>query len=216
MSGAGLGHAAPPATDVAGPSRPGGRSGGTTRLLAGALVRSALRGEVASSGPHLVVRTGGREEEVVALPPDLTLGRGPGVDLVLDDPGASRRHARIRLAEDGTAEVLDLGSKNGSLLNGRRLPPGPVALRPGDELTVGDTGLRFVDPLADPPPGGPGPPAGTGQDGRPPSRSGADGPRARSRLRAAPAWPAAAPPEWAFLAGAAALLALAGLLLALG
>lgn len=137
---------------------------GATRALAGALVRCALRGEGARAVPHLVVLAPGRAERAVPLPPELTLGRGPGVALALPDPGASRRHARLRLDAAGAAVVEDLGSKNGLLVNGRRVRGGAAPLRDGDELTVGATVLRYVDPLAagspEPaPPGGAGPPA---------------------------------------------------------
>jgi hypothetical protein len=144
---------------------------GATRVVAGALVRCALRGDGARALPHLVVRAPAGAERAVPLPPELTVGRGPGAALTLDDPGASRLHARIRLSEGGAAEVEDLGSKNGLVLNGRPVPRGPTPLRTGDELTVGATVLRFVDPLAgvpgeaSPPPAAAGPPGGAPRAG---------------------------------------------------
>ena len=189
--------------------------GAATRQVAGALVRCALRGEVAQAGPHLLVRAPGVAPRAVALPSELTLGRGPEASLLLDDPGVSRLHARLRLAEDGAAEVEDLGSKNGLQLNARRLPPGPVALRPGDELTVGETAIRFVDPLASAQ-AGPSPAASP----RTTVDSGPGGPAAHlppGQGLDAPRGPAGrlALPTWLLLAGSAALLALATTLLAL-
>src|SRR4051812_30519467 len=74
---------------------------------------------------------------------ELILGREqPSADVVIPDPGVSRRHARV-LPHDGTILVEDLGSSNGTYLNGRRIT-GPVELATGDELQLGDTviGLR--------------------------------------------------------------------------
>lgn len=132
---------------------------GPTRRLAAALVREARRGEPARAVPHLVIEAPGGGGRAVPVQAGLTLGRGPGADLALPDPGASRRHARVLLGDDGAAAVEDLGSKNGLRLNGRRLPPGPAALRAGDVLTVGGTALRYVDPLGEGPEAPAGPPA---------------------------------------------------------
>jgi pSer/pThr/pTyr-binding forkhead associated (FHA) protein len=71
---------------------------------------------------------------------ELILGREHGsADLVLDDPGVSRRHARI-LPENGGVDVEDLGSSNGTYVNGERIS-GPVELGAGDELQLGATVL---------------------------------------------------------------------------
>jgi hypothetical protein len=75
----------------------------------------------------------------------MTIGRYETNDVVLDDKKASRRHARV-LFDHGVAEIEDLGSDNGVLLNGVRIDRG--ALRPGDEIRIGGTTLRFVE---DPP-----------------------------------------------------------------
>jgi hypothetical protein len=173
-------------------------SGGPTRLLAGALVRSALRGDGVRAGPHLLVRPPGAAERAVALTSEVTVGRGQEAGLVIDDPGASRVHARIQLAEDGAAQVEDLGSKNGLRLNGQRLPAGPAPLQPGDELLVGATRVRFVDPLP-----------------RPPGEDGGAGPAlAQSPGTACPGGPGARG-AWRLLAASAGLLASAALLLGL-
>jgi hypothetical protein len=109
-----------------------------TRLHAGALVRCALRGEAARALPHLLVRPPGGAERAVALPAELTVGRGPEAGLVIADGAASRLHARLRLAEDGSAAVEDLGSKNGLRLNG--LPLGPGLADPPGPPSAPETG----------------------------------------------------------------------------
>jgi pSer/pThr/pTyr-binding forkhead associated (FHA) protein len=75
----------------------------------------------------------GRRVEVTAV---LVLGR-QAADLVLEDPQVSRRHATLRPADDGL-ELEDLGSLNGTWVNGARVA-GAVRLAPGDQVRLGDT-----------------------------------------------------------------------------
>jgi hypothetical protein len=71
---------------------------------------------------------------------ELILGREHGsADLVIDDPGVSRRHARV-LSDAGGVIVEDLGSSNGTYVNGERITS-PVELGAGDEVQVGATVL---------------------------------------------------------------------------
>ena len=63
------------------------------------------------------------------------LGRDPQAGVCIDAPSVSRHHARI-LVTASAAMLEDLGSKNGTFLNGRRLE-GPTPLRDGDEIKVG-------------------------------------------------------------------------------
>jgi DNA-binding winged helix-turn-helix (wHTH) protein len=69
------------------------------------------------------------------------LGREPGVDVWLDLPSVSRRHARI-VIRDGHASVDDLGSKNGTRVRGE-VTTEPVALMNGDEIRIGTVVLTF-------------------------------------------------------------------------
>jgi pSer/pThr/pTyr-binding forkhead associated (FHA) protein len=94
------------------------------------------------SGPTCVeIRIGGDHRIVdVAAEGDLVIGRAPDVGLTVDDARVSRRHLRIA-ARDGVLVAIDLGSKNGTLLNGRRLE-GEQRLRAGDELAIGPLRLR--------------------------------------------------------------------------
>ena len=74
----------------------------------------------------------------------VTMGRGFGNDLILDDPYVDARHARIALDESGAPVIEDLGSVNGLIADHARLS-GRVALRPGTEIRIGRTMLRFRD-----------------------------------------------------------------------
>jgi pSer/pThr/pTyr-binding forkhead associated (FHA) protein len=59
-------------------------------------------------------------------------------DVPLNDPGASRRHAKFVLAPDGLLALQDLASTNGTKLNGVEVEPGSRRpLRLGDEVTLG-------------------------------------------------------------------------------
>jgi pSer/pThr/pTyr-binding forkhead associated (FHA) protein len=66
----------------------------------------------------------------------LVLGREQA-DVVIDDPGVSRRHAVIRPVQDGL-EIEDLDSLNGTWVNGRRIATA-TRLAPGDRVTLGDS-----------------------------------------------------------------------------
>jgi hypothetical protein len=74
-----------------------------------------------------------------AEPQELLVGRSSGCDVVLSDATVSRKHARLIL-RDGRWVLQDLGSTNGSRLNGRQV--GRCQLRPGDELCLGEARLR--------------------------------------------------------------------------
>ena len=72
---------------------------------------------------------------------DLVIGRS-GADLEVDDRGVSRRHARLSRGLDGGWTLTDLGSTNGTFLNGARVRA--ARLRDGDEIRVGAaTAFRF-------------------------------------------------------------------------
>jgi hypothetical protein len=68
------------------------------------------------------------------------LGRGTDADLRIDDPGVSRKHAQISLNGDA-AVITDLGSTNGTLVDGQRV--GQAALVDGSEIRVGSTTAIF-------------------------------------------------------------------------
>jgi hypothetical protein len=72
----------------------------------------------------------------------VTMGRSRQCEVMVDDPNVSRQHAEIR-PRGGSWVVTDLGSTNGSRLNGRRLEQ-PTVLKPGDEIELGTTTLTFA------------------------------------------------------------------------
>jgi hypothetical protein len=73
----------------------------------------------------------------------VTMGRLPECQIVVGDPNVSRLHAEIRPSEHGSGwEVADLGSTNGTRLNGTQIRT-PTLLRSGDEVTVGATTITF-------------------------------------------------------------------------
>ena len=89
--------------------------------------------------PQLVLS--GPTEKVVPLLQDVTvIGRGAEADLRLADTGVSRAHAEVRL-DSGEVRLTDLGSTNGTLVNGRRIST--AVLSDGDRIEVGATPLVF-------------------------------------------------------------------------
>ncbi|WP_405539981.1 ATP-binding cassette domain-containing protein [Streptomyces sp. NBC_00075] len=70
------------------------------------------------------------------------IGRAADNDLVVDDLLVSRRHAELRADPDGTYEIVDLGSHNGTFLNGGPVARGIVA--PGDIVGVGHSAFCLV------------------------------------------------------------------------
>jgi hypothetical protein len=78
---------------------------------------------------------------LVVGPAGVTLGRSRQSDVVLNDPNVSRNHAEIR-PRGGSWVLTDLGSTNGSRINGRRIE-GSEVIRAGDEIELGSTSLRF-------------------------------------------------------------------------
>ena len=81
-------------------------------------------------------------KRVVVGPAGATLGRGRQCDVVINDPNVSREHAEIR-PRGGSWVITDLGSTNGSQLNGRRID-GSEVLRAGDEIELGESVLTFT------------------------------------------------------------------------
>ena len=86
-----------------------------------------------AEGPR--VEVGGSTRDITGA---MVIGRGAEVDLQLTDTGVSRRHAELRVVPGGL-EVHDLGSTNGTWVNGRRVQA--ASLRDGDRVTVGTTEL---------------------------------------------------------------------------
>ncbi|MGW1052551.1 FHA domain-containing protein [Streptomyces sp. NPDC002521] len=91
----------------------------------------------------LLTGTFRRPANVRPLPPrTVRIGRAPENDLVVDDLIVSRRHAELRAHPDGAYEIIDLGSHNGTYLNGRPVTRAPVG--PGDIVGVGHSAFCLV------------------------------------------------------------------------
>jgi pSer/pThr/pTyr-binding forkhead associated (FHA) protein len=98
--------------------------------------------------PSLLVLTPeGQESHYLLDLSEILIGRDTCCAVPLSRRGVSRRHALVRLEEDG-ASVQDLGSTNGTFLNGRRLGDEAAPLRDGDVLTICRVEITFVDPAA--------------------------------------------------------------------
>jgi hypothetical protein len=72
----------------------------------------------------------------------VSLGRHPGNDIVIDDPGVSREHCRLLFGGE-TWSVQDLGSHNGTVFRDRRVRE--LELRSGDVLRLGPVTVLFTD-----------------------------------------------------------------------
>jgi hypothetical protein len=87
---------------------------------------------------------------VATLPPlgetdALTIGRLPDCDLVVEDGSVSKQHAVLRWSEaERRCTVKDLGSRNGTFLNGTSIGGREVALRDGDILSFGHVQFWFL------------------------------------------------------------------------
>ncbi len=79
----------------------------------------------------------------VPLRGPVIIGRSPGADIVIADEFVSARHARIAPAGNG-AVVEDLGSTNGTMLNGTKVSV-PSSAKAGDVIDIGDVRLK-VEP----------------------------------------------------------------------
>ncbi len=87
---------------------------------------------------RLIVKEGPQLGETYPLEGvELVIGREPGVEIQIDSPGVSRRHARLSL-QSGQYFLQDLGSSNGTFLNGERLGQARP-LKHGDQIKLGRT-----------------------------------------------------------------------------
>jgi class 3 adenylate cyclase len=101
--------------------------------------------------PVVVVVQPGRQALYLVVRDPLVVGR-ECEGLVLADAQVSRRHLELR-ADGGRVVATDLGSTNGSFIDGARIT-GPVTLAPGHSLTLGETVIRTFEPPPAAAPGG--------------------------------------------------------------
>jgi hypothetical protein len=121
------------------PVEPEAASGRTMIYSTAGRVAEPLE-ERARSRQHSALLIAGGHRYVVGSG-GATFGRSRQCDVTLDDPNVSRTHAEIR-PRGGSWVVSDLGSTNGTRVNGRRIQ-GPEVLRPGDAIEAGTSLLRF-------------------------------------------------------------------------
>ncbi len=113
----------------------------TAEIDLASLEQQAGRLEV--RGAAVVVLSGAQVGWEIRLEaPEVTFGREPSCGVCLPDEGVSRLHARVLLTDDGAWAIEDLGSTNGTLVNGDRVE-GRALLRAGDRLLFGHTVVKF-------------------------------------------------------------------------
>ena len=90
---------------------------------------------------YLLVSTrGSRPVQFDLGGPLIGVGRASDNDVIVDDPMVSRHHCQLKL-QHGAYGFADLGSRNGSTVNGQ--PVSQIALGPGDVIRIGDTEIEF-------------------------------------------------------------------------
>ena len=94
--------------------------------------------------PALLLLTGPSAGLRFDVKTEAVLGRSPSCDVPLEDHKVSRRHAKI-VVQDGEVRISDLGSRNGTAVNGERIE-GEAILLPGDRVQVGETTALFEPP----------------------------------------------------------------------
>jgi hypothetical protein len=115
-------------------------------VLAPQQVRKKPAPERRASGRLVVVSDGADAGETAGAVYEIdtaavTVGRGHGNDIALDDDFASSLHARVESRPDGVW-LEDVGSTNGTTVNGVLIEQ-PRKLSPGDVIRIGGTDLRF-------------------------------------------------------------------------
>jgi ABC transport system ATP-binding/permease protein len=74
----------------------------------------------------------------------MRIGRTPENDLVVSDLGVSRKHAELRKSQSGRYQIVDLGSHNGTFVNGSRVTS-PIELTEDDIVSIGHATFRLAD-----------------------------------------------------------------------
>ncbi len=102
----------------------GGGGGG------GGIKKQTVLGQMAFDPSSMAGAAAGRRMAII--------GRAEGADILLPYPQVSTRHTGVTPMPDGTLTVTDLGSTNGTHVDGKRIPPNvPVKIKPGDKIFVG-------------------------------------------------------------------------------
>jgi sigma-B regulation protein RsbU (phosphoserine phosphatase) len=91
--------------------------------------------------PKLTIQDGLQKGRVISVAGPTVIGRGAAADLSLPDAGVSRRHAQLTV-ENGEWRIEDLGSANGTVINGRPVR-GATTLHDGDLIGVGTVLVQY-------------------------------------------------------------------------
>jgi diguanylate cyclase (GGDEF)-like protein len=104
---------------------------------------SQIQVQGSASSAYLIVVAGQSSVgKMFRVQGSMIIGRAGSADIVLDDDGVSRRHARVRVLPDGNVELEDLASTNGTYYQGQRVTH--QILRDGDKVQIGSTAvLKF-------------------------------------------------------------------------
>ncbi|MEO8595261.1 MAG: adenylate/guanylate cyclase domain-containing protein [Candidatus Solibacter sp.] len=94
--------------------------------------------------PYLLLEASGRRF-MLSAGQSWAIGRGDGCTVMLDSRSVSRLHALIQRRDAGDLSLVDLGSRNGSFVNGKRVSF-PMTLNDNDNLLFGDQQLLFRNP----------------------------------------------------------------------
>jgi FHA domain-containing protein len=136
-------------TDAADAGETGGPRGEPGEAAAaGSDTRVYRRAPGTAAAPRLRIQAGpqGAAGREFALDrPVMVIGRRADQDIVLHDPSISRAHARIETSR-GDVAILDLGSTNGTRVNGRPVGRARVLLRAGDRVQIGSILLEYLAP----------------------------------------------------------------------
>ncbi len=100
-------------------------------------IPSSLQDKGQVSPTFLVVNGQASAGKMFKLRGEMYIGRTSTADIYLDDDGVSRRHAKVVVSSDGSVEVVDLRSTNGTYHNGARIPS--HYLKDGDTIQIGST-----------------------------------------------------------------------------
>ena len=94
--------------------------------------------------PRVIVNPGHRDERVHEIEVGATMiGRGRESDIRVANKSLSRQHARVEVDADGRATIRDVGSKNGTFVEGRRVS-GVHELEDGQHFSCGDVVFAYT------------------------------------------------------------------------
>jgi len=115
---------------------------GRTHPVRGSKETPSLSAFLARNHASIVVLSGNAQGSEFGLEREqLTVGRGPGVDITVDDPTVSMQHAVLEFSRDGF-RIRDLGSTNGISVNGS--PTQASTLKHGDCFQIGEVKFQLV------------------------------------------------------------------------